>query len=136
MGVAAADYDNDGWTDLYVTGVNRNFLYHNNGDGTFSDVTERAEVGAITAAGKKLWSVSAAWIDYDNDGLLDLFVNSYLDWTPENTKVCGPVGKRLSCHPNLYGGSRVFSITTMAMAHLPTSRARWESLNKLVRGWE
>ena len=108
MGVAAADYDNDGWTDLYVTGVNRNFLYHNNGDGTFSDVTERAGVGAITAAGKKAWSVSAAWIDYDNDGLLDLFVNSYLDWSPENSKVCGPVGRRLSCHPSLYAGQPSF----------------------------
>ena len=108
MGVAAADYNNDGWTDLYVTGVNRNFLYHNNGDGTFTDVTERAGVGAITAAGKKLWSVAAAWIDYDNDGRLDLFVNSYLDWTPENNKVCGPEGKRLSCHPNLYGAQPSF----------------------------
>ena len=108
MGAAAADYDNDGWTDLYVTGVNRNFLYHNNGDGTFSDVTARAGVGAITTAGKKPWSVSAAWVDYDNDGRLDLFVNSYLDWTPANSKVCGPVGKRLSCHPILYDGQPSF----------------------------
>lgn len=108
MGAAAADYDNDGFTDLYVTGVNRNFLYHNNGDGTFTDVTERASVTGINAAGKKLWSVSAAWVDYDNDGCLDLFVNSYLDWTPENNKVCGPVGKRLSCHPNLYDGTASF----------------------------
>jgi hypothetical protein len=108
MGVAAADYDNDGWTDLYVTGVNRNFLYHNNGDGTFTDVTAHAGVPAITATGKKLWSVSAAWVDYDNDGLLDLFVNSYLDWTPQNNRVCGPVGQRLSCHPNLYDGQPSF----------------------------
>jgi hypothetical protein len=108
MGAAAADYDNDGLTDLYVTGVNRNFLYHNNGDGTFTDVTKRAGVSASTAAGKKPWSVSAAWIDYDNDGRLDLFVNSYLDWTPENNKVCGPAGKRLSCHPNLYDGQPSF----------------------------
>jgi hypothetical protein len=108
MGAAAADYDNDGFTDLYVTGVNRNFLYHNNGDGTFADVTERAGVTSINATGKKLWSVAAAWIDYDNDGRLDLFVNSYLDWTPENNKVCGPAGKRLSCHPNLYDGTPSF----------------------------
>jgi hypothetical protein len=108
MGAAAADYDNDGISDLYVTGVNRNFLYHNNGDGTFTDVTERAGVTGINAAGKKLWSVSAAWVDYDNDGRLDLFVNSYLDWTPENNKVCGPAGKRLSCHPNLYDGTASF----------------------------
>ena len=90
MGVAAADYDNDGWTDLYITGVNRNFLYHNNGDGTFTDVTAHAGVSAVTAVGKKLWSVSAAWVDYDNDGHLDLFVNSYLDWTPENSKSLRP----------------------------------------------
>ncbi|HEY1803102.1 MAG TPA: CRTAC1 family protein [Terracidiphilus sp.] len=108
MGAAAADYDNDGRTDLYVTGVNRNFLYHNNGDGTFTDVTEHAGVTAITAAGKKMWSVSAAWVDYDNDGRLDLFVDSYLDWTPENNKVCGPPGRRLSCHPNLYDGQASF----------------------------
>jgi enediyne biosynthesis protein E4 len=108
MGVAAADYDNDGWPDIYVTGVNRNFLYHNNGDGTFSDVTAHAGVAAVTTSGKKPWSVSAAWIDYDNDGRLDLFVNSYLDWTSENSKVCGPVGKRLSCHPNLYDGQPSF----------------------------
>jgi enediyne biosynthesis protein E4 len=102
--VAAADYDNDGWTDLYVTGVNRNILYHNNGDGTFTDVTTRAGVGGVSAAGKKLWSVSAAWIDYDNDGRLDLFVTNYLDWSPETSRVCGAPGKRLSCPPSLYQG--------------------------------
>ncbi len=103
MGAAAADYDNDGWTDLYVTGVNRNILYHNNHDGTFTDVTQRAGVTGASG-GKKLWSVSAAWIDYDNDGLLDLFVTNYLDWSPENSRVCGPPGKRLSCPPSLYKG--------------------------------
>jgi len=103
MGVAAADYDNDGWTDLYVTGVNQNILYHNNGDGTFTDVTERTGMTGVSG-GKKLWSVSAAWIDYDNDGLLDLFVVNYLDWTPENSHVCGPPGRRLSCPPSLYKG--------------------------------
>src|SRR5260221_5555243 len=89
-GAAAAGFDNDGLTDLYVTGVNRNFLYHNNGDGTFADVTERAGVGGRDAAGKKLWSVSAAWIDFDNDGRLDLFVTNYLDWSFTNNQVCGP----------------------------------------------
>src|ERR1700737_2566852 len=103
MGAAAADYDNDGWTDLYVTGINRNILYHNNKDGTFTDVTQKAEVTGVTG-GKKLWSVSAAWIDYDNDGLLDLFVTNYLEWSPENSQVCGPAGKRLSCPPSLYKG--------------------------------
>jgi enediyne biosynthesis protein E4 len=103
MGAAAADYDNDGWADLYVTGVNRNILYHNNRDGTFTDVTQKAGVTGISG-GKKLWSVSAAWVDYDNDGLLDLFVTNYLDWTPENSRVCGAPGKRLSCLPSLYKG--------------------------------
>jgi len=103
MGAAAADYDNDGWTDLYVTGVNRNILYHNNRDGTFTDITQKAGVMGTSGA-KKLWSVSAAWIDYDNDGLLDLFVTNYLDWSPENSRVCGPEGRRLSCPPSLYQG--------------------------------
>ena len=103
MGAAAADYDNDGWADLYVTGVNRNILYHNNRDGTFTDVTQKAGVTGISSE-KKLWSVSAAWIDYDNDGLLDLFVTNYLEWSPENSRVCGAPGKRLSCPPSLYKG--------------------------------
>ena len=103
MGVAAADYDNDGWTDLYVTGVNRNILYHNNHDGTFTDVTGKAGVTGVSD-GKKLFSVSAAWVDYDNDGLLDLFVTNYLDWTPETSRVCGEPGKRLTCPPSQYRG--------------------------------
>jgi hypothetical protein len=103
MGAAAGDYDNDGWTDLYVTGVNRNILYHNNKDGTFTEVTQKAGVTGIFG-GRKLWSVSAAWIDYDNDGLLDLFVTNYVDYSPENARVCGPPGKRLSCPPSLFKG--------------------------------
>ena len=79
MGVAAADFDNDGRTDLYVTGVNRNILYRNRGDGTFADLTEQAGVAGFGTTGRKLWSVGAAWFDYDNDGDLDLFVTNYLD---------------------------------------------------------
>ena len=104
MGVAAADFDNDGRTDLYVTGVNRNILYHNNGNGTFTDVTEQAGVSAVDGNGKKLWSVGAAWFDYDNDGLLDLFVTNYLEWSLGTSKLCGNEGKRLSCSPSLYSG--------------------------------
>ncbi len=104
IGVAAADFDDDGWTDLYVTGIDHNVLYRNNHDGTFTDVTEKAGVSGVNSAGKKLRSVSAAWIDYDNDGHLDLFVTNYLDWSPETSKVCGLPGKRLSCPPSLYPG--------------------------------
>src|SRR5207249_829378 len=67
MGAAVGDYDNDGFEDLYVTSYGGNTLYHNNGDGTFSDVTARAGVGASG------WSASAGFFDADNDGRLDLF---------------------------------------------------------------
>jgi enediyne biosynthesis protein E4 len=80
-------------------------LYRNNHDGTFTDVTEKAGVSGVNSAGKKLLSVSARWIDYDNDGRLDLFVTNYLDWSPETSKVCGLSGKRLSCPPSLYPGA-------------------------------
>jgi hypothetical protein len=83
MGVAVGDYDNDGYPDIYVTNYGKNILYHNNGDGTFTDVTAKAGV----AAGG--WSVSAGFFDYDNDGKLDLFVTRYLDWSVEKNKTCG-----------------------------------------------
>jgi enediyne biosynthesis protein E4 len=104
MGAAAADFDNDGWTDLYVTGVNRNLLYRNEQGRTFADVTDKAGVTGIGVGGKKPWSVGAAWLDYDNDGDLDLFVANYLDWSPEKNRVCGMEGKRLSCAPTDYDG--------------------------------
>lgn len=104
VGAAAADYDNDGHVDLYVTGYNRNFLYHNNGDGTFTDVTEKAGVTGISSWGEKLWGIAGAWVDYDNDGRLDLFVTNYLDWSFATSRVCGPPGKRISCSPTLYKG--------------------------------
>jgi hypothetical protein len=83
MGVAVGDYDNDGYPDLYVTSYGKNILYHNNGDGTFTDVTEKAGV----AAGG--WSVSAGFFDYDNDGRLDLFVTRYMEWDTKHSKICG-----------------------------------------------
>ena len=82
MGVAAADFDNDGYTDLYVTSYGHNILYRNNGNGTFTDVTAKTGV----AAGG--WSVSAGFVDYDNDGRLDLFVTRYMQWDTSHSKVC------------------------------------------------
>lgn len=92
MGVAVGDYDNDGFSDIYVTNFGKNILYHNNGDGTFTDVTAKAGV----AAGG--WSASAGFFDYDNDGLLDLFVARYLDWSVEKSKTCG-VEQATYCPP-------------------------------------
>lgn len=104
MGVATGDFDNDGYIDLFVTGVNRNTLFHNNGDGTFTDITQRAGLLGFSASGKKAWSVSAAWVDYNLDGKLDLFVSSYVDWSMATNSLCGEEGKRLSCAPATYRG--------------------------------
>jgi hypothetical protein len=100
MGVAVGDYDNDGFPDLYVTGFGSNTLYHNNGDGTFSDVTARA---GVAGSG---WSTSAGFFDYDNDGKLDLFVTRYLDWSFDEDHFCGErkPGGRSYCHPDNFPG--------------------------------
>jgi hypothetical protein len=79
MGVAVGDYDNDGLVDVFITGLHGNRLFHNEGNGKFRDVTAAAGVGG----GDDNWSTSAAWIDYDNDGKLDLFVCNYVRWSPE-----------------------------------------------------
>ena len=83
MGVAVADYDNDGYPDIYVTNYGKNTLYHNNGNGTFTDVTAKAGV----AGGG--WSCSAGFFDFDNDGHLDLFVTRYMEWDTKHSKICG-----------------------------------------------
>lgn len=100
MGVAVGDYDNDGYEDVYVTGFGGNILYHNNGDGTFSDVTAKA---GVKGGG---WSASAGFLDYDNDGKLDLFVTRYIDWTYKTNRYCGErrEGYRAYCHPDNYDG--------------------------------
>jgi enediyne biosynthesis protein E4 len=103
MAVAAADYDNDGFTDLFVAGVNRNILYRNIGDGQFVDVTVKA---GLASRGEKPWSIAAGWFDYDNDGRLDLFVVNYVQWDPAKEPFCGdPKGTyRTYCHPKHYTG--------------------------------
>lgn len=104
MAVAVGDYDNDGWSDLLVAGVNRNILYRNNGNGTFTDVTRKAGVAGDSP--RKLWSISAGWFDYNNDGRLDLFVVNYCKWDPLTEPYCGlqKPGYRTYCHPKQYEG--------------------------------
>src|SRR5262245_15181290 len=104
LGVATGDYDNDGWTDLFVAGLRRNTLYHNNGDGTFSDVTETAGLARPDSKYGTLWAVAAAFIDYDRDGLLDLFVSNYCVWDPATEPACGDAAARDYCHPRQYAG--------------------------------
>ena len=101
QGAATGDFDNDGFADLYVTGYGQALLYHNNRDGTFTDVTARA--GVADAGG---WSTSAGWFDYDKDGWLDLVVTNYIDWSPTTNLWCGQrkPGYRSYCHPDNYKG--------------------------------
>ncbi len=114
QGVCVGDYDNDGWDDLFVTYFGKNVLYHNNGDGTFTDVSEKAGV----ASNGKRWSTGCAFVDYDRDGKLDLFVANYIDMdlatapVPESGPclykgvlvACGPpgmnTGKNILYHNN------------------------------------
>jgi hypothetical protein len=104
IGVATADYDNDGFPDLFVTGANGYQLYHNNGNGTFTDVTEKAGLGNVPPELKNSFSAAAGWFDYDNDGKLDLFVVNYLNWSPALDRVCEVKSLRSYCSPDSYAG--------------------------------
>jgi hypothetical protein len=107
MGCAIADYDNDGYPDILVTAYGRCTLYHNNGNGTFTDVTDRAGVAAPG------WTTSAVWFDYDNDGRLDLMLCSFVQFSLANNVFCGDnkLGKRFYCIP------RVFKPTPSLLFH-------------------
>jgi hypothetical protein len=103
MGVAVGDYDNDGYDDLFVTAYGQSRLFNNNGNGTFTDVTQKAGL-----LGPKEFSSSAAWVDYDKDGHLDLVVGNYVQWTPDTDLYCTLDGKSKSyCTPESYKGTSV-----------------------------
>ena len=80
MGVAIGDYDHDGYQDIFISGVGNFVLYHNNGNGTFTDVTASSGIQATQ------WGSSPLWFDYDNDGKLDLFVGEFADYS--NNRLC------------------------------------------------
>ncbi len=103
MGVAVGDFDNDGFDDLFVTAYGQNRLFHNNSNGTFTDFSQKAGL-----LGPKEFSTSAAWVDYDKDGHLDLVVGNYVQWTPETDLYCTLDGKSKSyCTPESYKGTSV-----------------------------
>ncbi|HEX4311002.1 MAG TPA: CRTAC1 family protein [Acidobacteriaceae bacterium] len=100
MGVAVGDYDNDGRDDLFVTVYGQNHLFRNNGNGTFTDVTKKAGLATPPEL-----SASAAWVDYDRDGHLDLLVTNYVQWSPASDRYCTMDGKTKSyCTPETYSG--------------------------------
>jgi enediyne biosynthesis protein E4 len=103
MGVAIGDYDNDGFDDIFITALGQNHLFHNNGNGTFSDATKHAGL-----EGPNEFSTSAAWVDYDRDGLLDLVVANYVQWSPPTDLYCALDGRTKSyCTPEAYQGASV-----------------------------
>jgi len=104
MGAAAADFDNDGFPDLFVAGVGRNILYRNLGNGTFRDVTADARLSSTHPKYGPMWSIHGAWLDFDRDGWLDLLVVNYCVWDPAREPYCGDraAGLRTYCHPKHY----------------------------------
>jgi len=108
MGVAVADYDNDGHPDIFVAGLHHSTLYHNNGDGTFTDVTVKSGIDAgVNRPDPEFgehWSITAAWVDVNNDGLLDLFVVNYMQWKYSAEPLCAIGGVADYCSPKFYKG--------------------------------
>jgi len=129
MGVAVGDYDNDGWDDIYVTGLGEAHLFHNEHNGRFRDVTKSAGVN------NPGYGASAAWVDYDKDGKLDLFVTNYVKWSEKDDLYCTLDGRHKSyCTPEAYpgdscrlfhnlGGGRFEDVTQKAHIYDPTSKS-------------
>ncbi len=110
MGVAIGDYDNDGLPDVFITAVGGNHLFHNEGHGKFREVTLQAGVGGSTND----WSTGASFIDYDNDGKLDLFVCNYVQWSPEIDRAASFVLPKIG---RAYGPPRNFTGTFPRLYH-------------------
>ena len=109
MGVAVADYDNDGYEDIYLTAVGPNHMFHNEAGHGFKEVTLESGTIGVPLPGTKMdnkWSSTAAWLDYDKDGKLDLFVCQYVKWSPEIDPFCGKKGIRGYCPPGTFEGAR------------------------------
>lgn len=103
MGIAVGDFDNDGFDDVFISAVGQSRLFHNNGNGTFTDVTQKAGLASVQE-----FSTSAAWVDYDRDGKLDLIVANYVQWSPKQDIYCSIDGKRKSyCTPESYKGASI-----------------------------
>ena len=141
IGATVADYDNDGRDDVFVTTVGGGRLFHNQGNGTFADVTARAGIRNTSFA------VSAAWLDYDRDGLVDLFIGNYVQWSPEAEVNCSQAGVRGYCGPDAYkpvapklyrnlGGGRFEDVTARAGLDDPTDKAMGVAvLDYNMDGW-
>jgi hypothetical protein len=128
MGVAAADYNNDGYPDLFVTAYGRSILYRNNGDGAFSDVTEKAGVAAPG------WTTSAVWFDYDNDGLLDLFVCNCVQFGLDlQTRGDDTTHRRTTAYHAFSNPPAACRFTSRATAPLPKPAAARRSNGPWVR---
>jgi len=125
MGVATGDFNNDGWTDIYVTNLGPNRMLYNNGDGTFTDVT------AQTGTGDDLWGASAAVFDYDRDGWLDLYVTNYVDFDLVQNKTCYATSSRRD-----YCGPSAFNPQTDRLYHNRGNGTFEEVLDKVLAGYE
>ena len=124
MGAAAADFDNDGFVDLFVPGVRENLLYRNKGDGTFSDVTQAAGLSRPDPRFGHMWGIHGAWADVDNDGWLDLLVVNYCVWDPATEPNCGDrgAGYRASAIRAITAPCPIGSFAATGTAPSPTSR--------------